>query len=120
MLLAFPAHKGNLSAYFKVGKYFGISPSLSYIGERYGYTHVDSLGNSVADKFPAVVLANLFVNATNFGVKGLTVGIGCYDILDSKYKFIQPYNGYHAPLPGPSREFLIKIIYEVKAQKKDR
>jgi len=116
MLLAFPAHKGNFSAYFKVGKYFGISPSLSYIGERYGYTHTDSLGYSIADKLPAVVLANLFVNVNNFGVKGLTIGVGCYDILDSKYKFIQPYNGYHAPLPGPSRELLIKIIYEVKAE----
>ena len=121
VLLAFPSHKGNLSAYFKAGKYFGISPSFSFIGERYGYTRVDTSGYSVADKFPAVILANLFVRVSNFGVKGLMVGVGCYDILDSKYKFIQPYNGYHAPLPGPSRELLIKIIYEVRTEdRKDK
>jgi len=120
MLLAFPTHKANLSAWFKVGKYFGISPTLSYVGERYGYTSIDSTETSVIEKFEPVILANLFVNASNFGVKGLTIGVGCYDILDSKYKFIQPYNGYHAPLPGPSREFLVRIIYEVKSQKKKR
>lgn len=117
MLLAFPSHKLNISATIKKGKYLSISPSLSYIGERYGYTGIDTLGNSIAEKFPSLVLANLFVNAANF-INGLTIGIGCYDILDSKYKFIQPYNGYHAPLPGPSRELLIKVTYELKAQKK--
>ena len=117
MLLAFPTHKANLNACFKAGKYFSISPTLSYIGERYGYTSIDTAGYSVAEKFPSLVLANLFISSSNY-VKGLTIGIGCYDIFDSKYKFIQPYNGYHAPLPGPSREFLVKIIYEVKAQKK--
>lgn len=118
VLLAFPAHKANLIGWFKTGKYIGISPSLSYIGDRYGYTKVDSLtGNSVSQVFPSVILANLFITATGF-VKGLTIGVGCYDILDKKYQFIQPYNGYHAPLPGPSREFVVKIIYESKTKKK--
>lgn len=120
VLLAFPSHKANLSAWVKVGKYFGISPSVSYIGERYGYTSIDSTETSVIEKLEPILPANLFVNASNFGLKGLTIGVGCYDILDSKYTFIQPYNGYHAPLPGPSREFLVKIIYEVKSQKKKR
>ena len=119
VLLAFPSHKANLSAWIKAGKYFGISPSVSYIGERYGYSTVDSTESSVAELFPSVILANLFVNVSGF-VKGLTIGVGCYDILDSKYKFIQPYNGYHAPLPGPSREFVVKIIYESKTKKKKR
>ncbi len=118
VLLAFPSNKANISPWFKVGKYFGISPTLSYIGERYGYASVDTLGNSVPQKFNPVLLANLFVSAGNFGIKGVTIGIGCYDILDSKYKFIQPYNGYHAPLPGPSRESIVKITYTAKAQKK--
>lgn len=120
MLLAFPSHKANISAWIKAGKYFGISPTISYIGERYGYTSIDSTETSVVEIFEPLILANLFVNVNNFGVKGLTIGVGCYDILNSKYKFIQPYNGYHAPLPGPSREFLVKVIYEVKSQKKKK
>ena len=118
MLLAFPSHKINVSAHIKFRKHFGISPTLSYIGERYGYTHIDTAGTSVTEKFNPLVLANLFLTASDLGAKGLSMGIGCYDILDSKYKFIQPYNGYHAPLPGSSREFILKITYEVKPQKK--
>lgn len=114
MLLAFPSHKANISASVKVGEYFNISPSVSYIGTCYAYASNDS----VQEKLKPLVLANLFVTAGNFGVRGLSVSIGCYDIFDSKYKFIQPYNGGHAPLPGPSRELLLKIMYEVKKEKK--
>jgi len=117
MLLAFPSHKINLNSFFKINKYVGISPSASYIGERYGYTHVDSTGYTVAGKFKPVLLANLFITIRNLA-PGLTIGMGCYDLLGSNYKFIQPYNGYHAPLPGPSREFLVKITYESRQNKK--
>lgn len=120
MLLAFPTHKFNISAWLKVGNYFGISPSISYIGHRYGYSGVDSIGESVVEKFKPALLANVFVTVKNFGIKGLSLGVGCYDILDSKYKFIQPYNGYHAPLPGPSREFVVKITYEAKSKSKKK
>lgn len=120
VLLAFPAHKANLSAWVKAGKNLGISATVSFIGERYGYASIDSSENSVAEKFNPALLANFFISYNNFLVKGLSFGIGCYDILDSKYKFIQPYNGYHAPLPGPSREFIVKIIYESKTLKKKR
>ena len=120
VLLGFPTHKANLSAWFKLGKYFGVSPTLSFIGERYGYTSLDTNNVSLAEKFKPVLLANLYLSASNFGIKGLSAGLGCYDLLDSKYTFIQPYNGYHAPLPGPSREFIVKVTYEVKALKKKR
>ncbi len=122
MLLAFPNHKANLNALFKAGKYVGISPSLSFMGERYGYTQLDTAGNSMCEKFKPVVLANLFITVSGFA-KGLTIGVGCYDILGSKYAFIQPYKplyGNHAPLPGPSRELLVKITYDLKAVKKRR
>ncbi len=118
VLLAFPSHKFNLNASIKLGKYFTVSPSLSYFGKRYGYTGIDSLGEYIQGEFKPITLANIFVNAGNFGVKGLNIGVGCYDILNEKFSFIQPYYGDHAALPGPSREFLIKIVYEVKKEKK--
>lgn len=120
MLLAFPSHKANLSASIKLGKYFTVSPTLSYIGKRYGYTGIDSLGEYIQGEFKPILLSNLFVNVSNFGMKGLTIGVGCYDMLNKKYSFIQPYYGDHAALPGPSREFLLKVIYEVKKDKKKR
>lgn len=117
VLLAFPAHKFNLQSYFKVGKYFGMAPTLSYIGERFGYTHVDSLGNSISEKMDPALLVNLYVQWSGY-VKGLTIGLGCFDILDAQMDFIQPYNGYHAPLPGPSREIVLKITYDISSARK--
>lgn len=120
MLLAFPSHKANISASIKFGKHFTITPTLSLIGKRYGYTGIDSLGEYIQSEFKPVLLANIFASYYNFGIKGLTIGIGCYDILNEKYAFIQPYFGDHAALPGPSREFLIKLTYEVKKAKSSK
>ena len=119
MLLAFPTHKANLNVSLKAGKYFRINPTFSFIGERYGYTSLDSNGTSVVQKFPNLLLANLFVSAEGFA-EGLFIGLGCYDILDSKYDFIQPYNGYHAPIPGPSRELVIKVSYRIRSRESKR
>ncbi len=118
VLLAFPSHKINLSAGFNITKHFSVNPSVCFRGERYGYTSVDTLGNGVIEKFSPMVLANIFLRYENLFVKGLDLGIGVYDLLDQRVKYIQPYNSYHAPLPGPSREFIVKLSYSFKAKKK--
>jgi hypothetical protein len=47
-------------------------------------------------------------------VPGLELGAGVYDIADQRYEYLQPYNGGHAPLPGPGRELVFRIAYEHK------
>lgn len=108
-LCAFANHKFNLSASIKINNELSVNPSVNFIGSRWAYTSVDSLGESVLENIGPTTLLNLFVKYTP--VKGLSLGIGAYDILNQKYMFYQPYNGYHAPLPGPSRELIFKIQY---------
>ena len=36
---------------------------------------------------------------------------GVFNLLDVEAPFVQPYDGGHAPLPGPSREFVARISY---------
>lgn len=117
VLLAFPSHKINLGAGFNITKQFSINPSVSYRGERYGYTSIDTLGNGVIEKFSPMVLANIFLRYEDLFIKGLDLGVGVYDIFDQRVKYIQPYNSNHAPLPGPSREFIVKLSYTLKAKK---
>ena len=45
---------------------------------------------------------------------GLNFGLGVFDLLNQRYSFIQPYDGGHAGLPGPSREITIKIQYNFR------
>lgn len=118
VLLAFPSHKLNFSAGFNVTKRFSVNPSLCFRGERYGYTSIDTLGDGVIEKFSPMVLANIFLRYENLFIKGLDLGVGVYDLFDQRVKYIQPYNSYHAPLPGPSREFVVKLSYTFKAKSK--
>ena len=118
--LAFPSQKLTLNACFNLSKHFIINPSVIYEGERYGYVSVDSIGNSVIGKFKPLVMANLMITCNDLFIKGLSLGVGVYDIFDEKVIYIQPYNSNHAPLPGPSRELLLKLSYSFKAKKKNK
>jgi outer membrane receptor for ferrienterochelin and colicin len=123
-LLAFPAHKINLSASININKQFSINPSVLYRSESYGYitnTNPDSaaLGIPLLHKFNAQIYVNLFLNCNNFLVKGLNAGIGVYDLFDQKTLYLEPYNGPHAPLPGTSRELIVRLRYDLNLGKKE-
>jgi outer membrane cobalamin receptor len=104
--LAFPAHKINLNSSIKITSNISINPSGTLMSHRYGYVATDSLA-----EFKPAVLFNLFIQNQHFLVKGLQAGIGVYDLLNERFSFIQPYNGGHAPLPGPSREIIVRLCY---------
>lgn len=117
-LLAFSNHKLNLNTSFNITKHLNINPFISYRGERYAYTSVDTSGNGVIEKLDPLILANLMITYNDLFIKGLSFGVGVYDIFDQRISYIQPYNSNHAPLPGPSRELLVKLSYAFTGKKK--
>ncbi|MEO6303578.1 MAG: TonB-dependent receptor plug domain-containing protein [Bacteroidia bacterium] len=116
-LMAFANQRVNLNASFNITKAFSICPTISFYGPRYGYTSVDSTGTSVAEQLDPTALVNIYLRYST-PLKGLTIGVGMYDILDQQFKFIQPYNGYHAPLPGPGREIIFRLQYTLNYKTK--
>jgi hypothetical protein len=40
------------------------------------------------------------------------VDAGVFDVLDTRYTFLQAYDSFHAPLPGTGREYLLRISFE--------
>jgi outer membrane cobalamin receptor len=114
MSLAFPSHKFNISGYYNINKSFSISPSVSWLGERYGYANLRP-NIYYLKSFSPSLLANLFINYSN--PHGLKLGLGCYNIFDEDCPFIQPYNGGHPPLPGLSRELVLRLTYSFVSQK---
>ena len=117
-LLAFAKHRVNFSAIWNPTEKLSVNLNASIYGSRWAYTSVDSTDTSVLEKLPSTVLLNLFINWEP--VEGLNIGLGCYDILNQKFNFIQPYNGYHPPLPGPSREIVFKLQYNLHFKAKNR
>ncbi|MCP4147807.1 MAG: hypothetical protein GY757_08650, partial [bacterium] len=88
------------------------NPSLVYISSRYGYNAVDEDDNLILNKFDPMVWFNLYLKCDDLFVKGLEVGLGVYNLFAREYRFIQPYmDGYHAPFPEPSREFIFSAAY---------
>ncbi len=111
-VLAFPQHKFNLQSHFKLNDRLSINPSVILKGKTYGYTTFDEIEEaSVLAEYDPILLANLYARYTNAFDLPMEIGLGVYDIFNQKYSYIQPFDGWHAPFPGPSREIMLKVKY---------
>jgi outer membrane receptor protein involved in Fe transport len=107
-LLGLPTQKATLGAGIHFGEGWAIAPSLIYLGQRYGYAYSAAAGGPDLMTFDADTLVNLNLSRR---VGPFTFSAGLFDALDRKPPFIQAYNAQHSPLPGPSREYVLKIRY---------
>jgi outer membrane receptor for ferrienterochelin and colicin len=110
-LLGLPQHKLNLNCFIKINESISFNPTLSYIGKRYGFFTADTNDEPVLKEYNSALLINGYFQFKNFLMQDLTLGAGVYNIGDSGYSYLQPYNNYHSPLPAASREFLISLKY---------
>lgn len=111
------SQKVTLNTAFYLTQNISINPSFIYGGKRYAYTTLDAEGETVATELDPYLLANIFLNFRNLGVKGLNAGVGAYDLLNEKPVFAQAYNGGYAPVPGRSREYVVKLSYRLDFNK---
>jgi len=118
MTLGFAANKFNIYGSYNLTKNISIAPTVSYIGKRYGYAPLDG-GGAYLKTYSPTVLGNLFLTFNNCFTPRLKIGIGSYNVFNSNYAFIQPYmtNILHPALPGPSREFAIRLTYDLSFRK---
>lgn len=119
-LLGFANHKLNITGSFNITKDLSVNLTGTYYSTRNAYTSVDTVYIPVLEKTDPVFLLNLFLKY-NTPLKGLSIGLGVYDILDQRYSFIQPYSNAntpgHAPLPAASREYVFKLSYDLNFKK---
>jgi len=128
LLLGFPKHKLNLNVCYYINRNFSVNLTASAYSERYGFDVLqggdiyDEDGNLIIpakfnvngqliEKAPTM-LTNIFIRHQNLFTKGLTAGVGVYDIFNQKFEYLQPYFGLRPPMPGPSREYYFNITYD--------
>jgi outer membrane receptor for ferrienterochelin and colicins len=113
VLLGYAQHKLTLAGGVEIVKdlTFNVSGSLLF-GGRYGYTAVDADGYSVLHSFGPEPVLNANFMYRNLFAKGLWVTLGARNVTNGEIWYIQPYDGWHAPLPGPSAEVFLKIGYD--------
>ncbi len=115
VLLGFANHKINLFATININQNLSFNITASYYGAKYGFNSINAADTTAElKKFDPSLLVNSFLNYST-PLKGLSIGIGAYDILNQKFVFVQPYtNGSqpgHAALPAPSREIVFRLQY---------
>ncbi len=111
-----PTQKLTLNTNFYITSRLSFNPTFIYGGKRYAFTALDANGESVSTKLNPYLLANAFLNYRNL-IPGLTAGIGVYDILNQRPAIPQAYNGGYSPIPGRSREYVVKISYQLNFKK---
>jgi outer membrane cobalamin receptor len=112
--LGFANNKLSVNTTFNITKTFYISPSLIYKSGKTGITGINSDLEYTYTQLPETYDLNLFIGKNNFLTKNLNASIGAYNLLNEKTLFVQPYAGGHAPLPGLSREFLVRLSYKLQ------
>jgi len=112
-VLAFPSHKLSARASVNVVEHLSLDPSATWISGRYAATGTDSSGATTFATARPQFLLNVFATARDLGFNGLDLGLGVYNLLDVAEDYIQPYNSSHAPLPGPSREWVARLSYQI-------
>ena len=111
-MLGLPRETASLQATLRLRDNLNLTPSLSWMGERKALTRLDNDGNAVVESLDAATLLALGVEWTEpLGVTGLELGLAVHDLLDTAPAFAQAYDSWHAPLPGPGREFALTLRY---------
>lgn len=111
-----PIHKFTANGSINLTKNFTFNPTLIYAGNRYAYTTIDGDGNPVVTSLGSYTLAHTFFNYRDV-LPGLTCGAGVYDLFNERPAIPQAFNGGYAPIPGRSREYVLKISYQINFKK---
>lgn len=118
-VLGFPSLKMNAFAGIKFAEGLSINPSLSYIGERYGYikgflpTAPNEPITHVLKEFDPTIIINLNFRTHDLFLSGLQLDLGVNNLLNSNYEYIQAFRGNNAPLPAASTSLTLRAMYEL-------
>ncbi|MCE1189344.1 MAG: TonB-dependent receptor plug domain-containing protein [Ignavibacteria bacterium] len=108
LLLGLPQHKIGFSVTWFIPEKKSLNISGTWLSKRYYYATESGFDRESPSKF----LLNIFYSHKDFLLEGLHLGAGVYDILNVQYQFLQPYVGTNSPMPGPTREYLIRLSYQ--------
>ncbi len=118
MLLAFPHHRLNASMGYNLSSRLTLTATAHVYGARYGYdvaftgTNPDEATGVLIKESPAI-LVNAYLRRRDFLVRNLDAGFGVYNLLNSQYRFIQPFFGLNPPLPDRARTLQFHLGYRL-------
>ena len=112
-------HKFTVVGGVNIGKYLYISPSIIFLGKRYGYTALDSLQNPVLGIYKPQAQFNIYMGCQQLKQR-LSFGMGVYNFTNKEIIFIQPYKGLHGGYPGMGAEIIFRLKYDISFHPKNK
>ncbi len=92
---------------------FGVYPSISYYGKRYGLVGAGGDTTKIEEASPTTVM-NINFRYTNLFMEGIEASAGIMNITDENIKIYQAYNGGFAAIPGLGRAYNVMVSYTEK------
>ena len=123
LYLGAPQHKVSMWGYIDVTRFLTFSLSANLFSTTYGYfttreeraiINGEDITKTVPEEGWLAPSALLNIGVTWKPIRGLMISCGVSDVFDRGYPFIQPYNGFEAPIPGQGREIYMKLTYSYK------
>lgn len=117
--VGFPSYKITLNTNVYLTPNLSLNPTFVFAGKRYAYTTLSDEEEPVATTLDPYLLTNVFLNYKEL-LPGLTIGAGVYDAFNERPSIPQAYNGgsgAYAPIPGRSREYIVKVSYQINFKK---
>ncbi len=111
-LLGLSNQKLSMSTLVKISSQWSVSPTLVMSGVKYGTVAINDQDEAVIGKYDPTLLLNIALRTEDLLTRGLSMSIALHNILDDNEKYLQPYNGGHAPLPGTSRQVSLSVSYK--------
>lgn len=124
-MLGFPNHKITLNNTINFSKHLSLNNTFIFMSTEHAYTYSYPLNESKnsytyqLELLKASWMWNIYLDYTDVFIKGLSFGAGVYDILNMGQNYVQPYSGGESIFPGPTREFLFRIRYNLNFKKED-
>jgi outer membrane receptor for ferrienterochelin and colicin len=117
--------KLTVNTCFTIAKGLTVNPTMTFGGKRYAYADYLIVLNAannptkvpISTELNPYALVNLFFNYRHVLINGLTIGAGVYDLFNERPITPQSYNSGIAPIPGRSREYVLKISYQLDFKK---
>jgi outer membrane cobalamin receptor len=107
-LLGFANHKASANVWIKLSEQISLSSSIVCLSGKYAKT--DTLG-TLSLLNPSYTVNSKITIANIKALKGLTFDVGCYNVFNSSYQYVQAYQADLPPISSLGREFVLNIKY---------
>lgn len=110
-----PAQKFTLQGFVKVTSKWTFSPNIIYFNNKFKLSDINQ-SMTEPQEYAGELHINLYTQYNDFIFKNLSIGLGCFNLLDGNYRILPWKRDVSAniTMPWQGREFYVRLLYNLK------